>query len=102
MAGAVLGAGFALATAAALCAERPRPQAALFRPSADEETLSDSAGANRDRIIAAIQKQFNARVVRVDEIQVNGRRIYEMRLLSDQKVWNVRVDAETGQVLGSD
>jgi uncharacterized membrane protein YkoI len=61
--------------------------------------FSDSAGIPRDRIIDMVQRRFNARVVRINLIESGGRRFYEMRLLSEQRVWNVRVDADTGQVL---
>ena len=62
------------------------------RPSSDQ-------GGNNDRIIDAIQKRFHARVVRVADTQVNGRAALELRLLSDQRVWTVIVDAQSGQVL---
>ena len=61
--------------------------------------LADSGSASRDQVIAAVQKRFNAKVVRVTETTVNGRAALELRLLSDQKVWDVVVDAESGQVL---
>jgi uncharacterized membrane protein YkoI len=61
--------------------------------------LKDSGGIPRDRLIEMVQRRFNARVVRVNLVESGGRRIYEMRLLSEQRVWNVRVDADTGQVL---
>lgn len=62
--------------------------------------FADSPGIPRDRLIDMVQRRFNARVVRVNLVESDGRRIYEMRLMSAQRVWNVRVDAETGQVLG--
>jgi uncharacterized membrane protein YkoI len=46
-----------------------------------------------------VQRRFNARVVRVNPMESGGRLVYEMRLMSEQRVWNVRVDAATGQVL---
>lgn len=67
------------------------------RPAADP--YSDSGGIPRDRLIDMVQKRFNARVVRVNLVESGGRRVYEMRLMSEQRVWNVRVDADTGQVL---
>ena len=53
----------------------------------------------RDRIVEAIQRKYGARAVRVTEIVVAGRRAFELRLLTDQRVWTVRVDAESGQEL---
>jgi uncharacterized membrane protein YkoI len=68
-------------------------------PNAGFATLADNGAMSRDRIIDAIQKRFNARVVRVTELQMNGRPALELRLLSEQRVWNIVVDADTGQVL---
>lgn len=62
--------------------------------------FADPGGIPRDRLIDMVQRRFNARVVRVNLVESGGRRIYEMRLMSEQRVWNVRVDADTGQVLG--
>ncbi|MFO1399853.1 MAG: PepSY domain-containing protein [Steroidobacteraceae bacterium] len=67
--------------------------------AADAGTFSDGGGIPRDRLIEMVQRRFNARVVRVNLVESGGRRVYEMRLMSDQRVWNVRVDADTGQVL---
>ena len=71
---------------------------ALWLPTSDPTpvVLADDA---LQRIIEAVQKRYNARVVKVTEITVDGKRAYELRLLSEQRVWTVRVDAETGQEL---
>jgi uncharacterized membrane protein YkoI len=61
------------------------------------EAFADDAA--RDRIVEAIQRKYNAQVVKVTEIVVDGRRVYSLRLLSDNRVWMIRVDAETGQEL---
>lgn len=56
---------------------------------------------SRERVIALAEKRYKARVVRADLSQDDGgRRIYQLRLLSDQgKIWTVRVDAATGDSL---
>ena len=72
----------------AVAAVQQLPSAAAF---ADD--------AARDRIVEAIQRKYNAQVVKVTEIVVDGRRVYALRLLSDNRVWMIRVDAETGQEL---
>jgi uncharacterized membrane protein YkoI len=83
--------GPALGTAApALAASDDPPQARSF---------AGADGESRDRIIDAVQKRYHARVVRVSETSVNGRPALELRLLSDQRVFNVVVDAASGQVL---
>jgi uncharacterized membrane protein YkoI len=51
--------------------------------------------------VDAIRRKYNASVVRVAELLVDGRRVYELRLLSNERVWTVRVDAETGRELPS-
>ena len=57
------------------------------------------ASGNQQRIIDSVQKRFNARVVRVAQTQVNGRPALELRLLSQQRVWTIVVDAASGDVL---
>jgi uncharacterized membrane protein YkoI len=77
--------------------------AAVVAPAAAQQStgaaiFADDAG--RDRIVEAIQRKYDARVVKITEIVVAGRRAYALRLLSDGgRVWMVRVDAETGQEL---
>jgi hypothetical protein len=78
------------ASAASLGARQP----AILNTGA--ATFADDA---RDRIVEAVQRKYGARAVRVTEIVVAGRRAFELRLLSEQRVWTVRVDAESGQEL---
>ena len=61
--------------------------------------VMNAAVLQAERVIQAVQKRFNAKVVRVTETTVNGRPALELRLLSDQRVWNLVVDAATGQIL---
>jgi len=57
------------------------------------------SAADQERLIAAVERRYNAKVVRVAETSVNGRPALKLRLLSAQRVWSVVVDASTGQVL---
>ena len=57
------------------------------------------SAADQERVIAAVEKRYNAKVVKVAETSVNGRPALKLRLLSAQRVWSVVVDATTGQVL---
>jgi uncharacterized membrane protein YkoI len=58
------------------------------------------AGQSQDRIIASAEKRHVAKVIKVEEGNHKGRRIYVLRLLSKEgKVSTVRVDAENGQEL---
>ena len=70
-------------------ARPPRP--AVAASFADELTL--------DEAVARVEKQYDARVVRAEEKQQDGRRVYRIRLLSgDGRVFDVTVDAASGQV----
>jgi hypothetical protein len=55
-----------------------------------------------DRIIAAAEKRHHpARVRRVQEATFNGRVVYVLRMQrqSDGRIWEIKVDAETGKEL---
>jgi uncharacterized membrane protein YkoI len=52
-----------------------------------------------DAAVAMVQKKFHAKAVKADPVNESGRRVYYIRLLSAEgRVWQVRVDAQTGQV----
>jgi uncharacterized membrane protein YkoI len=54
-------------------------------------------GVSLDRAVALAEQRYRARVVRAGVSDAEGRRVYVLKLLSDQgRVWTVRVDAETG------
>lgn len=88
VAGAFLSPVQARAVAAGATAASPAVPAGAV-PRADS--------ASRDRIVEAIERRHNAKVVRVTEVTVDGRLCYDLRLLSAERSWVVRVDAETGR-----
>jgi uncharacterized membrane protein YkoI len=52
-----------------------------------------------DEAVDMAQRRYNARVVRAEVSDRGGRRVYLLRLLSDDgRVFNVRVDAATGNI----
>jgi uncharacterized membrane protein YkoI len=57
------------------------------------------AAVSVDRIIADVERRYNARVVDHKQSESNGRRVHVLKLYSEKngKVWTVRVDAETGR-----
>ncbi len=65
------------------------------------ESARASEGLSKDRIIAMVEKRYaGAKVLKADEGNHKGRRIYVLRLLSKEgRVKDVRVDAETGSEL---
>ena len=68
----------------------------LAVPSARAATAQ---AASQEQVIAAVEKRYNAKVVRVTETTVAGRPALRLRLLSARRVWDVVVDAATGQEL---
>jgi hypothetical protein len=83
-------------------ADRP---AALRAGSAEPARRGDAARSLADRQISMdeavdlAQRRYNARVVRAEVSERGGRRVYLLRLLSDDgRVFNVRVDAATGSI----
>jgi uncharacterized membrane protein YkoI len=57
------------------------------------------AGMSLDDAVQMVQQRFNARVVKAEERDENGRTVYHLRLLSsDGKVWTVKVDAQSGAI----
>jgi len=61
---------------------------------------AEAAGASLDDVIARVERQYRARVVRADVREEKGRKVYVLRLLDERsgRVWTVRVDAESGRV----
>lgn len=52
-----------------------------------------------DRIVQDIERKYRAKVQRLENTVEDGRKVLVLRLLSDERVWTVRVDAETGKEL---
>jgi len=66
--------------------------------SRNREHAGQASGMSIDEAVRMVESRYRARAVKVDEVNRDGRRIYEIRLLNAEgKVWKVRVDAETGQ-----
>ena len=72
-------------------------------PWAREPRMERRAGEQRrgglslDQAVQEAEHRFRARVVRAGIVEANGRRLYVLKLLSEQgRVWTVRIDAETG------
>jgi uncharacterized membrane protein YkoI len=68
-------------------------------PEKADPPKSSTKVVSLDRVIEQIQEKYKARVVRYDRIQRGGRLVYELKVLSDERMRTVRVDAETGKEL---
>ena len=83
------------------------PQTHRFAPGAVPAPLAEwrardvrMAGVSLDQAVAMAERRFNAKVVKAGVTESNGRRVYVLRLLSEQgRVWTVRVDADSGSVM---
>jgi len=58
------------------------------------------AAMTLDQAIEMAERRFHARVVRAGVEESAGQRTYVLRLINEQgRVWTVRVDAQSGQIL---
>lgn len=56
-------------------------------------------GVSLDEAVARAERQYRARVVRTDVTDEDGRKVYVLKLLSeDGRVFTVRIDAATGRM----
>jgi len=89
-------------TAVAMSETRDRDDKTIQVPRQGlRESARASAGLSKDRIIDMVEKRYvGSKVLKADEGNHKGRRIYVLRLLSKEgRVKDVRVDAETGSEL---
>lgn len=85
----LLGLGCLLGCGSVTAAQSGQPPAESHPPGAPALSL--------DRAIAQAEQHFRARVVRANEEDVDGKRVYVLRLLSEEgRVWTVRIDAQSG------
>jgi uncharacterized membrane protein YkoI len=88
----------------ALAAYTTGSQAARSGPGSATDsvdaTFATLAGVSMDQAIQMAERQYGARVVRASVSEDNGRRVYVLRLVSEQgRVWTVRVDAASGAMM---
>jgi uncharacterized membrane protein YkoI len=75
------------------------PQAHASDRGGDDRVLADSA-VTLDEAVARAERRHDARAVRAEERRSDHRIVYRIRLLgSDGRVFEVTVDAETGEEL---
>lgn len=66
----------------------------------DVERAPHADGISLDEAVNRAERKYRARVIRAETRESNGRRIHQLRLLSDDgRVWTVRIDAATGAEL---
>jgi hypothetical protein len=65
-----------------------------------ERTMAEPRdGISLNEAVSRAEAQYNARVVRTDVVDEDGRRVYVLKLLSEKgRVFTVRVDANSGRM----
>lgn len=83
-------------TAGSLAAQRPGGSSA----GTVRDYSTYAGGVSMDQAIQMAERQYGAKVVRASVSEDNGRRVYVLRLVSEQgRVWTVRVDAASGAMM---
>lgn len=86
-----------LALMAGAAASGQAQAAGRDREQGGERAMADRA-ISLDEAVARAERRYDARVVRAEEKQHDDRIEYRIRLLgADGRVFEVRIDAETGQ-----
>lgn len=68
-------------------------------PERDAPVRAHAEGLSLDEAVAKVEAQYGARAVRAEEDRDDERRVYRIRLLSeDGRVFDVTVDAASGKV----
>ena len=88
----------AIAAAVLMCLLAPQLGSARHGRDQPHGDAQSAAGTiTKDQAIAAAERRHKARVVRAETQESDGRRVYVLRMLSDEgRVWTVKVDAATG------
>ncbi len=80
-----------------LLAFEKAPPIGIRERAAPPSGAADRSAISMDRAIAMVERRYQARVVRADVSESDGRRLYVLRLLSEEgRVWTVRMDANSG------
>ena len=78
---------------------RARDAAGGIRRRASECRRRLRDGMSLDEAVSRAERQYRARVVRTDVQDEDGRKVYVLKLLSeDGRVFTVRIDAATGRM----
>jgi len=94
----------ALFTAMALLAAAPmvtslaHAQSLIDPRQRNNERNNDPIRVSMDQAVRMAESRYRAKAVKVDTVRSGDRVVYQIRLLSEGKVWTVRVDAQSGQM----
>jgi uncharacterized membrane protein YkoI len=69
------------------------------RPRNNERNANaDSIRISMDQAVSMAERRYRAKAVRAETVRNGDRVMYMIRLMSQGKVWTVRVDAQSGQM----
>jgi len=58
----------------------------------------ESGGISLDRAVQMAESRFGAKAVKATTVSNGDRRVHQIRLIREGKVWTVSVDAQTGDM----
>ena len=64
----------------------------------NNERNGDSIRISMDQAVNMAESRYRAKAVRAETVRSGDRVMYVIRLMSQGKVWTVRVDAQSGQM----
>jgi uncharacterized membrane protein YkoI len=89
----------ALLTAMVLLTATPLLHAqTLIDPRQRNNDRNDPIRVSMDQAVNMAERRYRAKAVKAETVRSGDRIVYEIRLLSEGKVWTVRVDAQSGQM----
>ncbi|MEJ0084105.1 MAG: PepSY domain-containing protein [Pseudomonadota bacterium] len=77
----------------------PGPESAGSTAEPTREFAVQRDGISLNEAVSRAEAQYNARVVRTDVVDEDGRKVYVLKLLSEKgRVFTVRIDANSGRM----
>jgi uncharacterized membrane protein YkoI len=74
------------------------PAQSLIDRRQHSEERSASGGISLDRAVRMAESRYGAKAVKATTVSEGERRVHQIRLIREGKVWTVTVDAQTGDM----
>jgi uncharacterized membrane protein YkoI len=87
-----------LATAVPAITSMAHAQSLIDPRQRNNEPNVDPIRISMDQAVRMAESRYRAKAVKADTVRSGDRVVYQIRLLSEGKVWTVRVDAQSGQM----
>jgi len=87
-----------LMTAAPMIASTAHAQSLIDPRQRNNERNVEPIRISMDQAVRMAESRYRAKAVKVDTVRDGDSVVYQIRLLSEGKVWTVRVDAQSGRM----